>query len=482
MSKACFALLMAVIPGAALADPPQDTMLALGQNHLSVNVSGGAANDDGTGVEGSTQLDLDLGDASAKVTGSFTADANDPAATAASQDSRFGLSSRVTGPAGIRFGFSASSDTEDQRQDGALSPPGVSGTNALTTTQSARASATANPFAGVSVTAGVSDSRAQSASESRPLVGTAQASAVASDDRQTFLKAGWSPFSFLTLNAQEKSVSIGASARAPDAITDQYRYEEPGVSASLGLWNGAQLKARVEDAVAPINLANLAMLSSAAGAGQTPQIAPDRDRRGELGFRQTFPGGATVSASASAARIESTTELTMTEAGDVAPVSVTGGMRRRADLALSLPLAGLGLSDTSIDSQATWNWSRIRDPMTGTPRAVSGQVPCTADLRLVHQNAVGDLKWGMTATLATDQEIYQPAEVSEIHSDSGLGAFVQYKPGKYALSLDVDGLVGGARSEADSYYLDDRADSGIDRIERTADSDPLVTFTLSRSF
>jgi hypothetical protein len=473
-------LALAAVPATAMADDVAQTpVLSAGRGNLALDVTtSGSTGPDGIGVEHNTSIDLHLPAGTTVISGSF-ADA-DPAQAGGSHR-KLGVDSTLHGPAGINFDIKATNEAQDTRQEGTLVPSGLSAASAMSETDSEEGTATAHPLADLNLTVGAGEAHTITTSNSAPLSGALQSSSVVADSRQVFGKAEWSPFSFLKLDGEEKSLSMGASTTGAARLNNQYRYDEPSASATLSLWSGADVKAGAQEAVAPINTADFAALSAAASAGTVTQLAPDREWRNQLGFDQKL-GDASFSANVTQARIQSTTELTLTGAGAVSPVSVTGGARQQADVNLSLPLRGLGLANTSIETQGTWQQSRIRDPLTGEYRAVSGETPRQGTFKIVHKDDTNHLQWGVKGSLATDQNIYQPAEVSQIHTGSGVGAFVQYKPGDYTLALNVDGLVGGNRSEADTYYNYDRADGGINRNDRIENTDPLVSFSLSRAF
>jgi hypothetical protein len=470
---------LAAVPAAALADDvPQTPVVSTAQGNLALDVTAsGTSQPDGMGMERGATINLHLPTGTTVISGSLAG--NDPA-QAGLRHRKVGVDSKLEGPAGISFDVTATDEAQDIRQQGALVPTGLSAASAMSETDAETGTATAHPLDDLSLTLGAGDTHTTTANNSAPLSGNIQSNSVIADSHDVFAKAAWSPFSFLKLDGEEKSESMGASTAGAARLDDEYHYQVPSASATLSLWSGADVKAAVEEAVSPINTADFAALSAAASSGAATQIAPDREWRNQLSFDQKL-GDAKLSASITQARIQSTTELTLTDAGAVSPVSVAGGARQEANVDLSLPLDGLGLADTSVETQGAWQQSRIHDPLTGEYRAVSGETPHQGMLKIVHKDGAHHLQWGVKGSLATDQNIYQPAEVSQFHTGSGVGAFVQYKPGDYALALNVDGLAGGNRSEADTYYSYDRADGGVDRTDRIENTSPLVSFSLSRT-
>jgi hypothetical protein len=162
-------------------------------------------------------------------------------------------------------------------------------------------------------------------------------------------------------------------------------------------------------------------------------------------------------------------------------MSIAGGTRRQIDASLSMPLSGVGLSGTTISSQATLRQSQVRDPVTGRMRRVSGEIPRQASVKITHKDDDHHLEWGVKGSLGTAQNFYQPAQTTALRTGSGVGAFVTYKPGKYTVSLNADGLIGGARSQVDTFYSGTR-DGNVTAINRTGDNSPMVSVSVAQKF
>ncbi|HEY8948044.1 MAG TPA: hypothetical protein VIM56_04085, partial [Rhizomicrobium sp.] len=391
------------------------------------------------------------------------------------------LDSRLNGPAGVDVSVQASSEVHDVRQNGTLVPAGLSSTTATTKTDSATATATTHPLAAVGLTTGVTQSRAVTTQDNVPVGGAAQSNAVSSDDRKVFATADWSPLPFLQAKAGATAETMRVSSHGTDDASDEYRYTEPQASLDAKLWDGAGVKFSTEDAVSPVNPYDFAALAQAAGPDTDLRVEPNREWRNQATVSQNFDNGGTLSATVTQARIESATELSVTPTGATAPISISGGNRQQLDANLSMPLGGIGLADTTISSQATVRRSQVRDPITGQTRRLSGEVPREASVKVAHKDDRHHLEWGVTGSLATEQSFYQPAQVTSLRTGSGVGAFVTYDPGKYIVSLNATGLVGGARSQTDTFYIGSRT-GNIETMNRTSDSSPLVSVSVSQKF
>jgi hypothetical protein len=474
------ALAVAAIPGAALADAAQSSAFKLPSN-VAVNVSGGAVNPDGSGLKGNTSVDIQTAAGDTKLSGTFATAPPDPSLPANRMDRKVGVDSKFNGPAGVDLSIQASSEVHNTRQEGVLVPTGLASTSATTETDSATAKVQSHPLQGVGVTVGVSQSRAMIAQDNVPVGGRAQSSAVVTDNRQAFASADWTPVPFLQLEAGTKNETMQVSSRGASEAGDQYRYTEPSASATAQLWHGAQMQASSEDAVSPVNPYDFAALAQAAGPQTDLRVTPNREWRNQASITQNFDNGAKLSATVTQARIESTTELGLTASGVAVPTAVSGGARQQMDASITMPLSDIGLPNTTIASHATIRQSQVRDPITGRLRRASGEIPREANVRLTHEDHAHHLEWGVRANLGTEQSLYQPAQVTALRTESGVGAFLTYKPGKYAVSLNADGLLGGARSQTDTIYNGTRTGT-VETTNRTSDASPLVSVSVSQTF
>ena len=475
----------AAIPGTALADAAQTPAANAPSfklpSNVAVDVSGGAANPDGSGLQGRTSLAIQTAAGDAKLSGTFTATPSGPTQPDDQTARKLGLDSKLKGPAGVTLSINAGSQIQDTRQNGVLVPTGLAATSATTEQNMASASATAHPLANVGVTTGIRQSRTITAQDNQPLAGARQSNTVTADDRQIYANADWTPVPALTINAGAKSEETRVSSHGLGDGADQYRFAEPSASAIARPWTGAQVKVSSEDAVSPVNPYDFAALAQAAGPDSDLHIAPNREWRNQASVSQTLDGGGMLSASVTQARVESATELGLTPDGATAPVSISGGARSQLDASVSMPLSGIGLPGTTISSQATLRRSQIRDPITGETRRLSGEIPREASVKLAHKDDARRLEWGVTGNLATEQSFYQPAQVTSLRTGSGVGAFVTYNPGRYVVSLNANCLIGGARSQTSDIYLGNRT-GNIEATTRTGDSSPLVSLSVSQKF
>lgn len=69
--------------------------------------------------------------------------------------------------------------------------------------------------------------------------------------------------------------------------------------------------------------------------------------------------------------------------------------------------------------------------------------------------------------------------VTAVSVADGVGGFVEYDSGAFAVRLQVDGPFGGERTSTDFYYAGGRAGAGPDRIDHRTDDGQAVRLILN---
>lgn len=146
--------------------------------------------------------------------------------------------------------------------------------------------------------------------------------------------------------------------------------------------------------------------------------------------------------------------------------------------ALSLSLASFGLPATNIVSNAMWQRSKIRDPLTGRNRRLSGEAPRDASLRLTQYMPRRHLTLGIEGRLGAETQYYQAAQQTDVTKSGSFGVFLQYDPGPFSLHLNVDGLAGNT-IQTDEFYAGTRATGLIDHTVRHDTGGPAIGLSLT---
>ena len=259
-----------------------------------------------------------------------------------------------------------------------------------------------------------------------------------------------------------------------------YAYVEPSLSGVVTLPGRGKLGLSFERAVQPLDAGAFSAFAATEDRAAAARFGPNREWRYRLSIDQTV-AAVKLTAAVTQARIESATELGPVGAGLQAPVSVAGGQRQEVDLALSTPLAALGLPSITLNSSGTWRNSRLRDPFTGELRRASAESPDVAKVGIVQSLSGLRTRWGLEGRFGGDQSLYQMSQVSRLSVADSVGAFVEYNPGAFALRLQVDGLYGGERQTTDLYYAGPRANGYVDHVDHRVDDGQAVRLVLKKS-
>ncbi len=264
-----------------------------------------------------------------------------------------------------------------------------------------------------------------------------------------------------------------------------YASAEPKVNAVVTPWSGGKWVLSYGRAVTPVDLGAFvnvaASLQRAGESGALTDLEPNREWRTQARFSQALPGAGTVSFGVTQAKLESETELTRNIAGADLPGVVTGGSRQQVDVSLAVPLSLVGLDGLSVETGGAVRRSDIVDPVTGSPRRLSGEAPYDAHVALAQDLKPLSLRVGVQANAQGAQVSYTPEEVSTAAQAQSLGMFVEYRPQAFALRLQVDGVAGAERAYSDTYYDGTRASGRILRTDQRMDGGPAFSLVLKRA-
>jgi hypothetical protein len=348
-----------------------------------------------------------------------------------------------------------------------------------TDTRSAGVVAAVNPVDGVGIDVGET-TRAVAIQDTTASDRTSEInSTVQTAVQDSFVRLTLQPDDWLKLETEAHQRNSGISWRAQTARQSTYRSFEPRAALSVD-FGDTKVRTSVERTAATYNSDAFVAYAKAAEPTETLPVEPDHAWQFKTEASRRI-GFAELSAAYTASRDGTTTEYAVLGSGAQAPASTA--LKRRDELAvkLTLPLGPLGLTNTSLSSNAVWSASQVLDPVTGDLRRASGEIPTKLSLRLERQLPLDNLHFGLTGELTGSKISYQTRQITQVAPGDSLGLFLAYKPGAYVLDLNVDGLTGTPRT-VDYLY------SGIrnDRLEPTPvvhDAlGPTLKLSLSKNF
>lgn len=305
------------------------------------------------------------------------------------------------------------------------------------------------------------------------------ATKIENQTEELFANVQWTPTPGLTVDAGERERSFAVQWQGAETKNGAYRILEPHAAVTMN-FQDAQLKTSIEHSASGYNTD--AFVAYAANATRTESVAvePDRAWRLKSEWKQQI-GQAQLTANYSHSYDGTVTEFGFSGTGAQVPVSTSLDARDEVGVNLSVPLEDIGLADTSVSGGAVWRDSRVLDPVTGRYRRASGEVADTVTLRLERKVPGERVRFGLTGQMSASQTAYQTREITMVDSSNTLGAFIAYKPGAYEVNLDVDGLVGTAKT-SNYYYVDSRAVNQLPKSSITSPPGPTVKLSLKRPF
>ena len=80
------------------------------------------------------------------------------------------------------------------------------------------------------------------------------------------------------------------------------------------------------------------------------------------------------------------------------------------------------------------------------------------------------------------RRLYQMSQVTTLSPTAGLGGYLAFTPGAFAIRLQADNFIGGGGATTDVFFVGSRAADAIDRVNQSHNLDRSVTISLSKPF
>jgi hypothetical protein len=298
--------------------------------------------------------------------------------------------------------------------------------------------------------------------------------------QRAFTAAKWTLIPQLSFEGGGAAETVQVGWRGADAAAQSYAYLTPRAAANLAAWPGGRLQFSVERVVSPVNAVQFGSFIDTADHPATAAFQPDHEWR-YTGRLQQNVAGVDLSASYIRALLQSVTDFGPAGAGQ-APMSIGGGERSQFDIGLNAPLAVVGLPSATLTGKATWRDSRVIDPFTQTPRRLSGETPYQAEINLAQSLPGAHVRLGVKAQVSGAQSMYQMSQLSTLSPTGGLGGFLDYKTGGVAIHLQLDNLLGGARTDREIYFIGSRSLDDPDRSVDTRQDSRAFAISLQKPF
>ena len=164
--------------------------------------------------------------------------------------------------------------------------------------------------------------------------------------------------------------------------------------------------------------------------------------------------------------------------------NIGSGRRRIIRANLTVPFDRIGVPGFQFRGSVTFLKSRVTDPVTGSRRIISEDVPFEGDLRIIHDLPGGRWSWGADASLSQHEYDFRLDEIRKERKRTAFGAYVEFRPASaWRLRLEAENLGSPVFSEEREKFDGPRSTGETESIEtRRLRTSPIVSFSLRRSF
>jgi outer membrane receptor protein involved in Fe transport len=192
-----------------------------------------------------------------------------------------------------------------------------------------------------------------------------------------------------------------------------------------------QIRARIEREVGQLDFDQFtasANLSTGVVNAGNANLEPERRWVLETAFERRFWGRGALIVTLSHVALQKVIDV-IPVAGLSAVGNIGDGRRDTAEVALTAPLARLGMPGGLLKAEGLWLSSRVTDPTTGRARTITGDRPFTGSLALTNDVPVLRSSWSASLANGYRYRDYRINAVLAYRFASQLDLAWEYKPG-----------------------------------------------------
>lgn len=233
---------------------------------------------------------------------------------------------------------------------------------------------------------------------------------------EAFAQAMWSFAPKWSLEAGARFEYSVISENSDTGLTREFFYPKPRVLLTWTPREDTQVRLRYERVLGQLDFTNFVAssdLQSTGVSGGNPNLAPDRHSQYELSFEQHFwdRGAAVVTLlHEDISGVLDYIPVTGSSGIFDAPGNIGNGHKDQISVELTLPLDRVGLTNGLFKSSTTWRFSGVRDPATGTERAISGVRPRRFVFTLTQDIESLKSTWGVLFSTGWDEQYFRPLQ------------------------------------------------------------------------
>lgn len=252
-----------------------------------------------------------------------------------------------------------------------------------------------------------------------------------------FVTGTWRPLADLSVETGLRYEISRLSQTGDSQLTKSVSYLKPRLLVSYTPTPNDRFRLQIERKVGQLDFEDFVSspsLTSGTITAGNKDLEPDSLLRYELAWEHQIGNGSIVVA----ARHEAISDLidrVVVVADDGSAFDSAGNIgnasRDEIEVNANLPLDGLGLRGLTVKGNGLFRRSRVRDPLTGTKRSISEDLPVEADVAVTYDLPNVGLRLGVNYIVRTTETSFKVDEIeTDILSDR-VDAFVEYKPASH---------------------------------------------------
>ncbi len=269
-------------------------------------------------------------------------------------------------------------------------------------------------------------------------------------------------------------------------------YPKPRAVLTWSPSKDTQIRLRYEKVVGQLDFGNFIATANLASTGVTAgnaDLKPDQRSQFEISFEQHFWEKGALVVTLMHEEIGDVVDLVpVTDSlGNVfdAPGNIGGGRNDEINVAFTLPFDKLGIDGGLLTTTAVWDFSSVRDPVTGVKRVISGQRPNNINIKFTQDVNSLQSTWGVFYYNCWDEYYYRLAQIQHRHiAPPYLGLFWDWKPSpSWSLHVESDNITGFVYDSKRFIYAGPRNTSALANIDDyVAQSRPTIDIQIRHTF
>ena len=306
-----------------------------------------------------------------------------------------------------------------------------------------------------------------------------------------FASATWRATPMMAFEAGLRVEASRISVTGDVVSRRTFVYPKPRIVVTWTPDGADQIRLRVEREVAQLNFddfaAGQAALANSAVRAGNPNLTPQQAWVFEGAYERKMWGVADATLTLR--------HYALTDIIDRAPITgptglfdapgnIGDGRKDEVAFALSLPTDRLGVPRGLITGNATWRWSSVTDPTTGSRRSISGLHPADAEVHFTQGLPRLKATWGVDVYDQWRETYYRFNEIDTDKKKVYVSMFADFKPRPdTSFRVELENATGRGFSHARQIYVWPRSMAGPPSIDiRNLHSGRGIFFRIRKTF